>query len=109
MNKSLMAAGALSVALIAAAPAAQADSDDFGSAALGFVLGTMVGPPAVVYTAPPTVIYTPPPRYVAPPPDYYGGYAPPRVYYYYRYRGDDHQYWRHERHERHWGDDDDDR
>lgn len=85
------------------APAAHADDDDAGLAALGFLLGNALGGPAVVYSEPRVVVaprapsyryYAPPAAYYAPPPVYYAP-PPPRAYVYHSYgrrdwhRGDD--------------------
>ena len=87
MKTASWASAVLIVSLAAAAPVARADHGDVGAAAaLGFVLGTLVNPPAVVYGAPPPVIYQPPPQVVIPPPTVYGYAPPPPVrYYYYDY------------------------
>lgn len=109
---------AVTLAFAVAAPVAQADGGDEGAAAaLGFLLGTLVTQPTVVYGAPPTVYEQPGPVVVQPPTVYYNDYpAPPRVTYYYYdddrprwhdgwHRREWHRHWHHDR-GRHWDRDD---
>jgi len=93
---------AILVAVLVSFPRpAHADDDDVGAAALGFFLGTMVGPPPVVYGSPPAVVYERSPRVVVQVPGgRYGGYRRPPVYGY-RFRSYPHHEWRERWHHRH--------
>lgn len=88
----LAAALLVTTGAFALAPQAHADGDDLGAAVLGFTLGAVMGPPAVVYQAPAPRVY----YYSYRSRGYYG--RPGR----WEYRHWDHRHWRHHERERDW-------
>lgn len=92
----LMASVIIASAAFAVAPAASARDNELGAAAIGFALGVILAPPAVVYQPQPNVVY----GYAAPPPPYgyYSYPAPPRVYFHYgdNWRGRRIRHWHHD-------------
>ncbi|MEJ2686903.1 MAG: hypothetical protein P8124_06775 [Gammaproteobacteria bacterium] len=93
MKRTAFVAAALVAVLVGVPRPAHADGDDAGAAALGFFLGAMVAPPAVVYERPPRVIVRGPGRD-------YDRYRRPPVYYY-QLRDYPRHGWHERRHHRH--------
>lgn len=68
MKKMLSIATAMIIVLAVAVPAARADSDNAGAAALGFFLGAMTTSPRVAFGSPSETFYQPRARIIIPVP-----------------------------------------
>lgn len=101
-KSSILAAFALSAAVIVAVPQAHADDDGrWGAAAWGFVVGSALAAPGIGYERGPVVVYQAPRRVVLRPEhDYYEHprhiYVRSQRYRHYHADRDEGRHWRHE-------------